>query len=388
MEPPGAPATRRRWPELSRSELRLLIFNEGNLGSHILGQSQIGDALRAGLDAEPSVHARFEELGEMGRLSRAAAYRPLPVLADRGLDPRTLRWHAVQSLRARRDLDALLREEHPDVLYVHTQSIALFARRIMRRVPVVLSVDSSVREWSRMPAWAATRGGGYQTGPSVALERRALRRAALVVAWTGWARRGVIAEEPRANVIDHHPGLDLARWYPGPREARERPRLLFVGGRFAEKGGLDLLAALDGRIGTAVDLDLVTPAEVQAPEGAKVHRLGHASPELRVLYQQADLLVLPTYGDTNPWVLLEAMACGTPVVSSDVGAIPEILDEGRAGSVVPHGDVRALREAIDALLADDARREALRNVVRERVERRYDARRQFPALAARMRELV
>jgi glycosyltransferase involved in cell wall biosynthesis len=368
--------------------LRILIFNEGNLGSHILGQSQIDDALRAGLETEPSVHARFEGLGEMGRLSTAAAYRPLPVLAERGLDPRTLRWHAVQSLRARRRLDALLRDERPDVLYLHTQSIALFARRIMRRVPVVLSVDSPVRDWSRMPAWSATRGSELQTAPSVALERPALRGAALVVAWTGWARRGLLAEEPRANVIQHHPGLDLEHWFPGPREPRVRPRLLFVGGRFAEKGGLDMLAALEGRIGTTVDLDIVTPGEVQPPEGARVHRLGHASPELLGLYQQADLLVLPTYGDTNPWVLLESMACGTPAVSSDVGAIPEMLEEGRSGTVVPHGDVRALREAIDGLLADDARREALRNVVRERVERHYDARRQFPALAARMRALL
>ncbi len=189
-------------------------------------------------------------------------------------------------------------------------------------------------------------------------------------------------------MIEHHPGIDLERWYPAPREPRERPRVLFVGGRFAEKGGFDLLAALEGRIGTEVDLDVVTPADVPHAEGVTVHRLGHASPELRRLYQQADLLVLPTYGDTNPWVLLEAMACGTPAVSSDVGAIPEMLDEGRAGTVVPHGDVRALREAIEALLADGTRREGLRSVVRERVERHYDARRQFPALAARMRELI
>lgn len=324
----------------------------------------------------------------MGRLSRAVAYRPVPLLAERGLDARTLRWHAVQSLRARRALEPLLRAEHPDVLYLHTQSIALFARSIMRRSPVVLSVDSSVRDWSRMPAWEATRGGTHQTGPSVALERRALRAAALVVAWTDWARRGLLAEEPRANAIAHHPGLDLEHWYPAPREPRERARLLFVGGRFEEKGGFDLLKALDGQTGTAIELNVVTPEDVPAIEGVRVHRLGHDSPELLRLYQQADLLVLPTHGDTNPWVLLEAMACGTPAVSSDVGAIPELLDEGRAGTVVPHGDVRALREAIDALLRDDSRREALRGVVRERVERRYDARRQFSALAARMRELL
>ena len=105
-----------------------------------------------------------------------------------------------------------------------------------------------------MPAWQATRGGAHQTGPSVALERRALRDAGLVIAWTGWARKGVLAEEPRANAIEHHPGLDLEHWYPAPREPRERPRLLFVGGRFEEKGGFDLLKALDGLTGTAIEL--------------------------------------------------------------------------------------------------------------------------------------
>ena len=368
--------------------MRLLVFNEGNFGSHILGQSKVEDAMRAGLDADPGVQAQFDGLGEMGRLSRALAYRPLPVLAERGWDPRTLRWHAVQSARARRRLDALLQNETPDVLYLHTQSIALFARGIMRRLPVALSVDTSVRDWSRMPAWSATRGGRAQTGPSVALERRALRNAALVVAWTAWAMRGVLAEEPRAKVIEHHPGIDLEYWRPAPREPRERPRLLFVGGRFAEKGGLDLLAALEGRLGVAADLDIVTRADVPAREDVTVHRLDHASPELLHLYQQADLLVLPTYGDTNPWVLLEAMACGTPAVSSDIGAIPELLDEGRAGTVVPHGDTPALARALDGLLADPSRRTALGQAARERCEHRYDARRQFRGLAERLRDLA
>ena len=344
--------------------------------------------MRAGLTAEPAVQVQFEGLEEMGRLSRALAYRPLPLLAEHGLDPRTLRWHAVQSLRARRELNRLLRARTPDVLYVHTQSIALFTGAIMRRVPVVLSVDASVRAWSQMPAWAETRGGERQVRPSVALERRALRGARLVVAWTEWARRGLLAEEPEANVIGHHPGIDLDYWRPAAREPRERPRLLFVGGRFAEKGGFDILAALQGRLGSAVDLDVVTRDDVPQAEGVRVHRLDPASPELLRLYQQADLLVLPTYGDTNPWVLLEAMACGTPAVSSDVGAIPELLDEGRAGTVVPHGDRDALAGALDALLADGSRRARLGAAARERCEQRYDARRQFPALVTRLRELL
>jgi glycosyltransferase involved in cell wall biosynthesis len=368
--------------------LRVLFFNEGNIGSHILGQSQAEVAMRAGLRDEPLVEARFARLPEMGRVSRALALRELPVLGARHLDSRTLRWHAVQSARARARLSRELRGGRPDVLHIHTQSIALFARRIMRRLPVVLSVDSTVREWSTMPAWTATRGARHQTGPSSALERGALRDAALVTAWTPWALRGVLEEEPRAKAIEHHPGIDLDRWQPAPREPRDRPRVLFVGGRFAEKGGMDLLHALEGRLGREVDLDVVTPAEVPRTDGVTVHRLDAAAPELVHLYQQADLTCLPTYGDTNPWVLMESMACGTPAISTNVGGIPELLGEGSAGTIVPYGDPRALGEALTALLADGPRRESLGRAARERCERHYDARRQFAALAARMRDLA
>jgi glycosyltransferase involved in cell wall biosynthesis len=395
LEPPAARATRGGSVTLSTAPkltagrpLRVLFFNEGNLGSHILGQSQLEAAFRAGSAASAAVEASFSQLGEMGRWSQALASWSVPVLAERGLDMRALRWHLVQSLRARRRITEELRRCDPDVLHVHSQSIALFARGTMRRVPVVLSVDATVRDWSTMPAWRDSRGAAHQLGPSTALERRALRGAALVMAWTDWARRGVLASEPRANVIAHHPGLDLERWTPAQREPRERPRLLFVGGRFKEKGGVDLLQALDGLLGRELELDVVTPAAVPPVEGMTVHRLEPSSPELLRLYQQADLLCLPTHGDTNPWVLLEAMACGTPAVSTAVGAIPELLDEGRAGTIVARGDPRALRDALNALLADAPRRAQLARAARERCEQRYDARRQFALLAERMASLA
>ncbi len=367
--------------------MRVLFFNEGNIGSHILGQSQLGAALRAGMSVAPDIDARFTGLPPLGRVGKALASRRIEPLAARNLDLRTLRYHAVQSARARVALRRELREFDPAVLHLHTQSIAMFSLRLMRAQPTVLSVDSSVRDWARMPAWAAERGASWQTAPSALLERRVLAAATLVTAWTDWARRGVEAEQPRANVIEHHPGLDLERWRPAPRSPRARPRVLFVGGRFAEKGGEDLLAALGERLGADVELDLVTPIELAPREGVRTHRLLPDDPALVALYQQADLLCLPTHGDTNPWVLLEAMACETPVISTPVGAIPEMLDHGRAGTVVPYGDVRALRAALDALLDSPERRSELGRAGRVHCELRYDARRQFSLLAERMRAL-
>ncbi|HYM55111.1 MAG TPA: glycosyltransferase family 4 protein [Solirubrobacteraceae bacterium] len=368
--------------------MRVLFFNEGNLGTHILGQGQLDEALRVGLTAAPGVEARFAGLTELGRWGRAATTRSTPTLARLNLDFRTLRWHLVQSLRARGQVRAELRRWPADVLHVHSQSVALTMGPVMRELPVVLSLDTTVHDWWAMPAWAARqRYAPVTIAPSRALERRALRGAALVLAWTGWARRAVEREAPGARVIEHHPGIDLLRYRPAARRERERPRVLFVGGRFAQKGGGDLIEALGEGLGREVELDVVTPATVPERPGLRVHRLEASDPRLLDLHQQADVLCLPTHGDTNPWALLEAMACGTPVVSTRVGGIPDMLEHGRAGVLVPHGDPRALGEALRGLLADPPARARLAARARLRCETRYDARRQFASLAERLAKL-
>ena len=367
--------------------MRVLFFNEGNLGSHVLGQGQLDAALRVGLSTTPDIEAHFAGLEPMGTLAHRAT-RHIPPLSANDLDLFSLRWHIVQALRARRRLDGELRAWPADVAHVHSHSIALTMAATMREVPVVLSVDTTVSDWDAMPAWRPTQGyASLALVPSRALERRALRGAALVLAWSGWACRAVEREAPAARVIEHHPGVDLQRYRPAPRRERARPRVLFVGGRFVKKGGQDLLTALGDQLGRDVDLDLVTPADVQERPGVRVHRLAPSDARLLDLQQQADLLCLPTYGDANPWALLEAMACGTPVVSTPVGGIPDLLDGGGAGVLVPYGDPRALGEAVRALLEDPLRRAQLADRARRRCEERYDARRQFARLAERLREV-
>lgn len=361
--------------------MRALFFNEGNLGAHIMGQGQLETALRIGLAELPEVDARFVGLGSMGRIAQAAAYRTLGPITGAGLDPRALRWHIVQSLRARHAVSTELRNRPADVVHIHTQSVALLMGSAMHTTPVALSVDTTVRDWWSMPAWRPQQSyAGALIAPSVALERRALERAALVLAWTPWAQHAIERSAPGARTVEHHPGLDLTRHRPAQRQARQRPRVLFVGGRFVEKGGEDLLAALGDSLGRDVELDIVTPAAVTEREGVRVHRLSPSSPELIDLQQQSDIVCLPTRGDAAPWAVLEAMACGTPVIATSVGGIPDLLERGRSGVLIPCGDRRALANALSALLADPQRRAALAGRARSRCEAQYDVRHQIPRL--------
>ncbi len=366
--------------------MRVLFFNEGNLGTHVLGHAQLDAALRSGLERQSDVEARFASLTPMSRRAEMIAGHPLKPLAGAGLDFQTLRWHLVESSRARVQLDRELATWPTDVVHVYSHAISFGMISAMRRVPVVLATDTSAYDWWAMPAWRPTqRYAPLTIAPSRALERRALRAAALVLARTAWTRRTLEREAPTARVVEYHPGIDLSRYRPVERRERPRPRVLFVGGRFVEKGGKDLLAALGEGIGRDVDVDIVTPAAVPERPGISVHRLMPSDPRLLDLQQQADLMCLPTYGDTNPWAVLESMACATPVISTDVGGIPDMLGGGHAGVIVPHGDRRALGDALRTLLENPDRRSELGGRARARCEEHYDAKRQFPILIEHLR---
>jgi alpha-maltose-1-phosphate synthase len=374
-----------------RQSIRVLFFNEGNLGTHVLGHDRHAVAMRAGAQAVEHVELRHAELEPMRRLHVALTSRRVPYLAERNLDFTALRWHVVQSQRARAAINRELRAWPADVVHIHSHAVSMALGATMRRVPVALSVDTTVADWWGMPAWRPSqRYAPLTILPSRALERQAFSRAALVLACTRWAQRSIERAAPKARVVEHHPGIDLELFKPAARREREggRARILFVGGRFTEKGGQDLLHALAPGLGESVELDLVTPVDVPERAGVRLHRLGPSDPRLLDLIQQADILCLPTYADSNPWAVLEAMACGTPVVSSDVGGIADMLDHDAAGAIVPHGDRRALRETLLALLADPQLRERLGRRGREICEQRFDSKAQFRRLATHFEQAI
>ena len=363
--------------------LEALFVSEGALGTDVLGHVRTEAGSGALFVAD--VHVRVVRLPPMGVAARAAV-RDVPGLRRLDLDMATVRWHMAQGLRFRRALRGALAGGPVDVAYVNTHTLALFAERELSRLPTVLLADASVWAWHSMGIWRPVhRHSRTMVAPSLRRERRALASARRVVALTPWTAETLRAAEPSARIAVHHPGLDLERFRPAQRSPRRRLRVLFVGARFAQKGGPELAGALAPRLGRDVELDVVSRARIESLPGLRSHRLGPDDPRLVELFQQADLFCLPTRGDAAPWVVPEAMACGTPVLATAVGGIPDLIGREGGRTVAP-GDPAALAAALDELLADGDQRAELGRAARARCERCYDARRQGPALAALLRE--
>lgn len=149
-----------------------------------------------------------------------------------------------------------------------------------------------------------------------------------------------------------------------PSAMRERFSLTIVGG--GEASRLKRLIALADR------LDVSTAVRFA---GALPHE------QIRSLMQRADLLAVTSRAEGMPLVLLEAMQAGAAIVSTRVGAIPEMVCDGTEASLVEPRDTDGLARAMKRLLGDDAMRERLAFAARARVDRDYSTMRFRGALA-------
>ncbi|HET9038895.1 MAG TPA: glycosyltransferase, partial [Gemmatimonadales bacterium] len=106
-------------------------------------------------------------------------------------------------------------------------------------------------------------------------------------------------------------------------------------------------------------------------------------------YNAADLVVHPSLQEIFPNAVGEAMSCARPVVAADAGGTGELLGrDGTAGVLVPATDEQALADAVGALLADPARRRALGQAARRRVETEFPVARMIDGYENALREVV
>jgi glycosyltransferase involved in cell wall biosynthesis len=295
-------------------------------------------------------------------------------------------WTLRASLRAREQVRAWLRAYRFDGLFFHTPVTALFAQRLMKEFPTVVSMDAT-------PLNLDSVGTAYGHAPSAnrhleavknVLNRRTFRLARQLIAWSEWAKESLVRDYQIASnkVTVIPPGIDLRRWHV----ARTRPertssmRLLFVGGDFSRKGGDVLLRTFRQHLMGTCELDIVTRDDVDTTglRGVRVHHgLTSNAPELLSLFGAADAFVFPTLGDCLPIVIMEAMASGLPVVATDVGAIREEVEHGVTGLLVPANDAERLADAVLQLTANPVRRFEMSLAGRRAAERLFDGERNY-----------
>ena len=192
------------------------------------------------------------------------------------------------------------------------------------------------------------------------LARAVLTRAAVVV-----APSNALAGEARAlgaqgvHVIPS--GVDVPA---AIGDEDEPPFVLFAGRLSAEKGVLELVEAANG-IPLVVAGDGPLRDRVPGARGFVPHD------ELVRLYERAAVVAVPSYREGFGVVCAEAMAHGRPVVASAVGGLLDLVVDGETGLHVPPGDVAALRNGLQRLLADRELRRRMGEAGRARVRERF-----------------
>jgi glycosyltransferase involved in cell wall biosynthesis len=256
---------------------------------------------------------------------------------------------------------------------------ALAAKAVHRPVVLKLTGDPAFERarWRRRVAGNVESfqqgGGGLESAVLRRVRDASLRSAAHVLCPSGYLRElaiswGVARERVSVlpNAIPTQPVLADRSALRASFSIRE-PTLAFAG-RFAPQKSLDVLVDAVERV-EGVSL-LVAGDGGPPPAGDRVRLLG-ALPRERVLelFAAADAAVLSSSWENFPHTLVEALSVGTPVIATRVGGVPEIVEDGRNGLLVPPNDVEALADAIRRFFADDELRARLAAAAAPSVER-------------------
>ena len=276
-----------------------------------------------------------------------------------------------------------------DLVHSHTwyANLAGHLASMLHGVPHVMTVHSlePLRPWK-----AEQLGGGYAL--SSWCERVAVEAAAAVIAVSEGMREDVLAAYPavdpdRIRVIRN--GIDTREYAPdagtGVLERfgvdPSRPLVIFVG-RITRQKGVPVLLRAAASLPPQAQLVLCA-GQPDTPElaaevaglvaGLQAARTGViwipemlAKPEVIQLLSHATVFACPSLYEPLGIVNLEAMACGTAVVASRVGGIPEVVSDGETGLLVPPDDPAVLAEALNALVEDPVRAGAMGAAGRKR----------------------
>jgi glycosyltransferase involved in cell wall biosynthesis len=231
-----------------------------------------------------------------------------------------------------------------------------------------------------------------------------IRRARAVFAVSSFGRSQVYrhcGHQHWKKVHVVHCGVDASFLQAPPSPVPQEPRLVSVGRLSEQKGQLLLIEALGElhRRGRSFHLTLVGDGELRGEVERAISQHGLAGKvdltgwadesSVRAHMLRARALVLPSFAEGLPVVIMEALALGRPVLSTYVAGIPELVEPGKNGWLVPAGSIEGLTTALDAVLASGVPQlTAMGEDGRRRVRERHDSEKIGRQIAAIFRGLA
>lgn len=286
---------------------------------------------------------------------------------------------------ATRRLDAM------DAAIVHAHFGADAAQLLptLREVPLVVTFHGHDATRSD----AHLRSGSYSDRLYLRRRDQLLERAALVVAVSDYVRDRLVGlGAPADKVRTHYIGVDTEQFSPGGQV--EDGLILFVGRLVPQKGCADLVEAMASVHDSAPDARVVVIGD--GPERASLERRARQlrvpvdfrgvrpASEVRDWMRRAEVVVVPSVPISSGWrealnlVAVEAQACGTPVVASRTGGLPEAVADKETGLLVPPAEPAAVARALMEVFGERGRQ--MGRAGRARVLRDFDLRRQTERL--------
>jgi glycosyltransferase involved in cell wall biosynthesis len=314
-------------------------------------------------------------------------------IRDEGFVLRPIAWRrrgdgVLGAARAIAAITRLYRAERPDIVHHVALKPVLFGG-LARRLAFAGSADAPASVASVMGL-----GSGFTAMTAAARLRRPPLGLALRLA-AGGGRGSVVAQnpedgaalvglgiDPRRIALIRGSGVDISHFVPLPEPDAGVVCVALVSRMLRDKGVLEAAAAirrLRAR-GVKIELLLAGPTDPDNANSLTAEALRSLSAEpgiewlgpvfdVRTVWRRAAIAVLPsTYGEGVPKTLLEAAACGRPLVAADVPGCREAVRPGETGLLVPPHSVEALAEAIAALAADPACRARMGRAGRALIE--------------------
>ncbi len=290
------------------------------------------------------------------------------------------------------------KEIHYDLIHSHYWMSGIAAETLKQKwnVPVLQMFHTLGIMKNQIAQSVEEMEGDYR----ISGEKQVMAAADKIIAATPAEREQLekLYRMDAARIVTIPPGVETARFYPiNADEAKEaieltckKRMLLFVGRIEPLKGLQNLIRALatireqghctrDCYCLVVIGGEPDSSPESMSAEMRKVKKLcsdlgmddlvlflgKRAQETLPYYYSAADMLIMPSYYESFGMVALEAMACGTPVIASQVGGLPYLVQDGKTGFVVPGGDPDALVEPLNRLMNDEALREKMGNEAAE-----------------------